>query len=171
MSRRQRHGEADTSEPPTQIADLAFNIRGHALEDGLRGRRENEVINAYNPVAIIFTNAIKRLSTAKEEVWRESLAFTPRELGGIEPGLRPYLVVGYALREPPPGTLTASKETRKQQPIGIARPDSIIAWVESNVVYVVSEILEAPKEGVQLWALLKPNHGVCTPYQIGQDAV
>jgi hypothetical protein len=106
------------SEPPTQIADLAFNIRGHALEDGLRGRRENEIINAYNPVAIVFTNAVKSLSKAKEEVWRESLAFTPRELGGIEPGLRPYLVVGYALREPGPGTLTASKESKKQRPVG-----------------------------------------------------
>lgn len=68
MSRRQRHGGADMSEPPTQIADLAFNIRGHALEDGLRGRRENEIINAYNPVAIVFTNAVKSLSKAKEEV-------------------------------------------------------------------------------------------------------
>jgi hypothetical protein len=159
------------SEPPTQIADLAFNIRGHALEDGLRERRENEVINAYSPVAVIFTTAVKSLSKAKEEVWRESLAFTPRELGGIEAGLRQYLVVGYALREPPPGTLTASKESKKQRPVGIAHPDSVIAWAESNVIYVVSEILEAPRQGVQLWALLKPNHGICTPYQIGQDAV
>jgi len=171
MSRWQRHGGADMIEPPTQIADLAFNIRGHALEDGLRERRENEVINAYSPVAVIFTTAVKSLSKADEEVWRESLAFTPRELGGIEEGLRPYLVVGYALREPPPGTLTASKESKKQRPVGITRPDSVISWAESNVIYVVSEILEAPKEGVQLWALLKPNLGVCTPYQIGQDAV
>jgi hypothetical protein len=171
MSRRQRHGGAGVSEPPTQIADLAFNIRGRALEDGLRERRENEVINAYSPVAVIFTTAVKSLSKAEEEVWRESLAFTPRELGGIEAGLRSYLVVGYALREPPPSTLTASKESKEQRPVGVVCPDSVIAWAESNVIYVVSEILQAPNQGVQLWALLKPNHGVCTPYQIGQDAV
>jgi hypothetical protein len=77
MSRRQRHGGAGMSEPPTQIADLAFNIRGHTLEDGLRERCENEIMSAYSAVAIIFTNAVKSLSKAKEEVWRESLAFTP----------------------------------------------------------------------------------------------
>jgi hypothetical protein len=84
MSRRQRHGGASMSELPTQIADLAFNIRGHALEDGRRERRENETISAYSPVAIIFTNAVKNLSKAKEEVWRESLAFIPQELGEVE---------------------------------------------------------------------------------------
>jgi hypothetical protein len=130
-----------------QIADPVFNIRGHAPEDGLRERRENEVINTYSPVAVIFIHAVKGLSKAKEEVWRESLAFTPRELGRIEAGLRPYLVVGYTLREPPPGTMAASKESKKQQPVGIARPDSVIAWAERNVAYVVSEILEAPKVG------------------------
>jgi hypothetical protein len=122
-------------------------------------------------VAIIFTNAVKSLSKAKEEVRRESLAFTTRELGGVEAGLQQYLVVGYALREPEPGTLTASKEGKKQRPVGIARLDSVIAWDESNVLYVASKIVEGPKQGVQLWALLKPKHGVCTPYQIGQDVI
>jgi hypothetical protein len=61
-------------------------------------------------VAIIFTNAVKSLSKAKEEVRRESLAFTARELGGVETGLQQYLAVGY---EPEPSTLTASKEGKK----------------------------------------------------------
>jgi hypothetical protein len=100
-------------------------------------------------VAVIFTTAVKSLSKA-EEVWRESLAFTPRELGGIEAGLRPYLVVGYALREPPPGTLTASKESKEQRPVGVVCPDSVIAWAESNVIYVVSEIYARARDTTRL---------------------
>lgn len=170
MSRRTQ--TTAESSPPVQIKHLAFNTHGHAMNDPIVNRNVNEVILCFSTKSTLpINNAITKLENEKKTVYRDDLTYTERELGPLQPGLAKFLVVGYALRDNPKKYITAAPEHQKQRGTGFEIPKSIITCGEQPPLLVVAEILQSQVEGVQLWALLCPQNGICSVYQIAQNRV
>lgn len=100
-------------QPPTsppQIAHVAFNIHGWGTTDPMSGRRGLfEVINAQKATMVRggFAAKIAELQCKNScDIYRQDLTYTARELDttlpGRDPGVVPYLVVGYTLQEDDP---------------------------------------------------------------------
>lgn len=100
-------------QPPTsppQIDHIAFNIHGWGMLDPMAGYRGvYEVINAQKATMVRggFAAKIAELQYKNEwDVYRTDLAYTERELDTTlpdrDPGVVPYLVVGYTLQEEDP---------------------------------------------------------------------
>ena len=155
------------------------------MEDGMIDRQLYEVICAYEKSTKQYKKAIclqKSINSAAndengniQQVFKNDVAYSQRELGEDEPGVQKYLIVGYALRYKPEEDLTKKKIGQlKQRPVGISPPkdEDFFKWdPESPPVLVVTEILKTPPEGIQLYALLYPNKGLCTPCSIPQSLV
>ncbi|KFY54651.1 hypothetical protein V496_07231 [Pseudogymnoascus sp. VKM F-4515 (FW-2607)] len=169
MSRRTQTTE---SSPPVQIKHLAFNTHGHAMKDPMVDRNINEIILCFSSKSTMpINNAIKKLEKEGKTVYRNDLTYTERELGPLQPGLAKFLVVGYALRDHSNKHNTTAPEHHKQRGTGFEIPKSIVGWDEQPPLLVVAEILQSQVEGVQLWALLCPQNGICSVYQIAQHRV
>ncbi|KAH0559983.1 hypothetical protein GP486_003499 [Trichoglossum hirsutum] len=141
MSRRERSKREAAKKLPDQLEDLAFNTHGYALEDGMLGRSKYETILAYAKSTTPYHEAIKKMRRDEiDNIFRTGATYTLRELGPLEPGLYQYLVVGYV-----PQDLPAEYRKllgQKQRPVGIKRPDSVIAWEEDKLpLIVVTEVL------------------------------
>jgi len=97
MSRAARAAKAVGGSEPEQLRDLAFNVYGHAMRDGMR-RRMNEFIIAYEKSATPYKEAIKSIAKKGEAVFCVDNEYTERELGPVDVGLSQYVVVGYVPR-------------------------------------------------------------------------
>jgi len=177
MSRAQRDRDEADNAPPEQIEHLAFTIRGHAMEDGMKDRKESiEYICAYSPKGQ-YEKAVKEAvkeGTPLEEVFRTDLGYSNREKGDAEPGIKKYMVVGYAQRFPSDDIQKVAPWQKKQKAVGNKAPSAehIIKWdPKEPPVLVVTEVLNQRPDGIQLWALIKPKNGVCVPHQISQRVV
>lgn len=169
MSRR-----TETTAGPNrvQIKELAFNTNGHAIYDPCPNRNINEVILCFEHKSTLpIYTTITRATKENKPVFRESLAYTERELGDLEPGLAKFLVVGYAIQEHLDEHDVKAPEHRKQKGTGFEVPKKVISIGEKIPFLVVAEIVPSQAEGLQLWALLCPKNGICTPYQISQSRV
>lgn len=183
MSLRQQRQEAkQASTQAAQLQNFAFTIGGYGMRDGIAGRDVYEVICAYPKSTKPFKSVIaesklgEHISESKQPLFKESTTYTTRELGPAEVGVHQYLVVGYALRSQPQGIdLTKKiKSLQKQKPVGVTEPkeEDIFKWDDAQPpVFVVTEIVKTQPEGIQLYALLNPKNGLCTPHSIAQDQV
>ncbi|TAQ90573.1 hypothetical protein B7494_g1098 [Chlorociboria aeruginascens] len=87
-----------------------------------------------------------------------------------EAGVRRYLLVGFTCRGLPDEHKNLSPDQKKQQPVGTSvSPNSTIEPSELPIM-VVTPIQEVEQPKIDLFALLGPRAGLCTPYQIGQKA-
>jgi hypothetical protein len=107
-------------------------------------------------------------------LFRTDAVYSARELREPEVGVSQYLVVGYAPREIKDYMKKKRQGLEKQRPVGSAAPPAqdIIPWDPARPpMIVVTEILPQQPEGIQLWALIYPKNGLCTPIGISQDLV
>jgi hypothetical protein len=176
MSWRAREVEPESKIPASQLKDLAFNIGGHAMVDGMTEQAIPEIICAYKQAGqyrLAVKEAMKKKEadpTSTKTIFQINAAYTDREKAEPEPGVKQYLVVGYTPQQPMPNLKTTI--SNKQQPVGCTRPDNkhIIPWNNKEIpVLVVTELLSQPPKGTQLYALIKPKNSLCTPHSIAQD--
>lgn len=176
-TRAQRAQDHEARQPDPQLKDFAFNVYGHALEDGMiKGRSENEIILAYQDRSKIkIDKIVEKLEREKADpIYRPSNEYTEREKLRDEVGCRPYLVEGYALRSRDQDSIvtTVDAKAKKQQPVGTKAAANCYEWNEKELpLLVVTEVLDSNTQGTELWALFKPVHGICTPVKIKQELV
>ncbi|KAK5072032.1 hypothetical protein LTS08_000870 [Lithohypha guttulata] len=169
---------------PPQIADLAFNIHGWAMEDRLASSRTVfEVINAYNATMVKggFEAKIKELEQeGVGSVYRQDLTYTARELdtslAGNDSSVSQYLVVGYTLQEHDPVFQDNKTFLRysENELVGETRPEAehIISWNEVlTPILVVTPIKENTGTSVRLFALIMPRSGLCQPVLITHERI
>jgi hypothetical protein len=178
MSREQRKKTAEDAASLQQLEHLAFNNRGHAMEDGMRNRKGIEFICAYRQggqYSKTLKEALEKGEVEDGPFFRTDIAYTDRELAEPEIGVKQYLVVGYTPRVATPDLkMMRAGQGKQATPVGVKEPadGKIIRWdLEQPPVLVVTEVLEEKPDGIQLWALAKPKNGLCKPYSIGQDLV
>ncbi|KAJ9652962.1 hypothetical protein H2198_007830 [Neophaeococcomyces mojaviensis] len=168
---------------PPQLAELAFNIHGWALEDGMAGRSTFEVINAYNATMVKggFEAKIKELQEQHTgDIYRDDLAYTARELdknlANTDPSVSRYLVVGYTLREDDPIYFNNRTFARysENELVGEARPaeQHVIHWNECvTPILVVTPVKENTGTSIRLFGLIMPRSGLCQPVLITHERI
>ncbi|OBT86750.1 hypothetical protein VE02_06281 [Pseudogymnoascus sp. 03VT05] len=157
---------------PIQIKHLAFNTQGHAIPDPCVNRNVNETILCYwSKSTSAIDGVIAKMTKEGKVVHRTSLAYTERELEDIEPGLGKFLVVGYALQDHRKVHESAAPDHHKQSGTGSKILDEVIPLGGETPILVVAEITTEQVDSMQLWALLCPRNGICTPYQVSQARV
>lgn len=172
-------------EVATRLKDVAFTIKGFAMKDGMH-HNGPEYILAYPVSGMQYQSTVKTWldQQMKPKEIYGAIAPTDEERGepGTE-GISQYLIVGYASRVP----AVEDKRFTKQNPnvgrgkmIGVTIPkhvhgtDDVLPWsdkVADCAALVVTEMLDKPRDGTQLWVLLKPENGYRTPYMIAQNLV
>ena len=168
---------------PPQIADLAFNIHGWALEDGMINRAAFEVINAYKATMIKggFEAKIRELQgTGIGGVYRQDHIYTRRELdvnlANDDPSVAQYLVIGYTLQEDDP--LYQENKTfvrySENELVGETRaaPEHTIGWDEVYPpLLVVTPIKENIGTSIRLFGLIMPRSGLCQPVLLTHERI
>ncbi|RDW58790.1 hypothetical protein BP6252_13266 [Coleophoma cylindrospora] len=160
-----------------QLKDYAFTVRGWAMEDPMNQQGLHDTICAYSPAMYPVHTVINQAQSDPNstiQLFNDNKNFTDRELGEPEDGVCRYLVVGYAPRDLSDAIKKTAPWCKKQRPVGNETPsaDQIIKWDESKPPVLVVVRVEAQKtKGTQLWALLKPKNGLCTPFPIAQNLV
>jgi len=173
-------------QPPTsppQIADLAFNIHGWALQDGMAWRKTFEVINAYKATMVKggFEKKIQELRDENQGVvYREDLGYTARELdpnlANTDPSVSQYLVVGYTLQEEDPVFLNNKTFARysENELVGETRPQpqNLVMWGQVRTpILVVTPIKENTGTSVRLFGLIMPRSGLCQPVLLTHERI
>ncbi|KAK5951895.1 hypothetical protein OHC33_007188 [Knufia fluminis] len=168
---------------PPQIPDLAFNIHGWGLQDGMTWRRTFEVINAYKATMVKggFEAKIHELHEENQGmVYREDLRYTPRELdpnlASTDPSVAQYLVVGYTLQEEDPVFLSNKTFARysENELVGETRPQpqNMIMWNHVRTpILVVTPIKENTGTSVRLFGLIMPRSGLCQPVLLTHERI
>lgn len=92
-------------------------------------------------------------------------------MGDPELGVHRYLVVGYTPRVTDALLKSMAKGKQKQNgPVGTVVPANITAWdTSAPPALVVTEVLDEKPDSIRLWALIKPQNGLCTPYSVTQE--
>ena len=173
-------------QPPTsppQLADLAFNIHGWALQDGMTWRNTFEVINAYRATMVKggFEAKIQELHEENQGVvYREDLRYTPRELdpnlANTDPSVSQYLIIGYTLQEDDPIFLNNKTFARysENELVGETRPQpqNLIMWSYARTpILVVTPVKENTGTSVRLFGLIMPRSGLCQPVLITHERI
>ena len=196
---RRPTNNAPTIVPPTsppQLADLAFNIHGWAMEDGMSmygGRSTFEVINAYKATMVKggFGAKIEELQRDEQrnrelrldaggDIYRQNLTYTQRELdpnlASTDPAIAQYLVVGYTLQEEDP-VFASNKEFLRyseNELVGETVPpaDKVINWNSVRTpILVVTPIKENTGTSVRLFGLIMPRSGLCQPVLLTHERI
>lgn len=173
---------------PPQISDLAFNVHGWALEDGMKGRATFEVVNAHKATMVKggFQAKIKEIKETKlknephAEIYRTDLTYTNREtdetLSERDSAISRYLVVGYTLQEDDPifdGNKTFARYSDNEL-VGESRPSNnhVIKWDDClTPILVVTPIKINTGTSVRLFALIAPKSGLCQPVLIQHERI
>jgi hypothetical protein len=145
------------------------------MVDGLRHRKKGEVICARpinsKPSAELIS-LHQKSGIPVTETFRSTLIYTPEELEPLSAWTRHYLVVGYAPRNPTVELLERNTAISNPKKVGQERPRNVIEWKKDEPpILVVADITSKKREKTQLWALLCPKDGLCTPYQISRNVV
>jgi hypothetical protein len=167
--RRSREKKTD------QLTDIAVSLKGWAMLDGMRRRKENEIICARpinsKPSADLIS-LHQKSGIPLTETFRSASKYTPEELAPLSAFTRHYLVVGYAPRYPTVDLLERNPAISYPKKVGQERPGNVIEWKKDEPpILVVADISSKKREKTQLWALLCPKDGLCTPYQISRNVV
>jgi hypothetical protein len=158
-----------------QLTDIAVSLKGWAMVDGMRRRKENEIIFARpinsKPSADLIS-LHQKSGIPLTETFRSASKYTPEELAPLSAFTRHYLVVGYAPRYPTVELLERNPEISYPKKVGQERPGNVMEWKKDEPpILVVVDISSKKREKTQLWALLCPKDGLCTPYQINRNVV
>jgi len=158
-----------------QLADIAVSLKGWAMVDGMRHRKENEIICARpinsKPSADLIS-LHQKSGIPLTETFRSASKYTPEELAPLSAFTRNYLVVGYAPRYPTVELLERNPDISYPKKVGQERPGNVVEWKKDEPpILVVVDISSKKREKTQLWALLCPKDGLCTPYQINRNVV
>jgi hypothetical protein len=145
------------------------------MVDGMRRRKENEIICARpinsKPSADLIS-LHQKSGIPLTETFRSVSKYTPEELAPLSTFTRHYLVVGYAPRYPTVELLERNPEISYPKKVGQERPRNVAEWKRDEPpILVVVDISPKKREKTQLWALLCPKDGLCTPYQINRNVV
>lgn len=176
MTRRERVAAARGEPAPAkQIEGYAFNIFGWAMEipaDELDTAAGGSlIINAYEPSGTPWEKGAAAMEKKAENPWRESLSLTSRESDvNEEAGVQRYLVVGITSTDLTADHYKKHKSQTKQKPVGIHLDDSSIIRPKELPLIVVTQIQESEQPKTDLFVLLRPKLGLCTPYHVGQKA-
>ncbi|KIW15849.1 hypothetical protein PV08_05899 [Exophiala spinifera] len=161
----------------TQIKDLAFNMFGKAMEDGVSDRENPQVIVARDHTSVNWMVILKKPDQIdpNASLFRAKMDFTPREAEtDLAPqiGTQHYLIVGYAKADLDKKYFQQDAGVTAKM-IGYDRPAEILPWIDSQnpTCYVVTPITDAVPEQKKLYVLLAQKAGLCTPYQISKDMV
>jgi hypothetical protein len=177
MASRRARAAAKKGEPvpATQIEGYAFNVYGWALEipadePAFAG---TVIINAYEPCGTPWETGVASMIKKGEDPWRKSLALTARELDDSEGagGIQRYLLVGITSADLEVEHLKMHNSQTKQKPVGThLAADSIIeiSNKERLPIMVVTQIQETEQPKTDLFVLLRPRLGLCTPFHVGQ---
>jgi hypothetical protein len=155
-----------------QLTDIAVNLKGWAMVDGMRRRKGNEIIcarpiNSKPSADLISLHQKSGIPLA--ETFRSSSKYTPEEPAPLSAFTRHYLVVGYAPRYPTVELLERNPVISYPKKVGQERPGNVTGWKKDEPpILVVADISSKKREKTQLWALLCPKDGLCTPYQINR---
>ncbi|TAQ83551.1 hypothetical protein B7494_g8125 [Chlorociboria aeruginascens] len=175
-SRRARAAAAQgASAPETQCVTHAFNINGWAVEiprDETGSLIVPTQLNAYLPSGIQWEKAAAKMQDEGKVPWRDSTLFTARECSE-EPGagIISVLLVGFALPHIPDEALKTHPMQTKHKAVGtLINKDNLIESEETPLL-VVTPISPDPEKKTDLYALLEPSLGLCTPYIIMQTKV
>ncbi|TGO47698.1 hypothetical protein BCON_0266g00030 [Botryotinia convoluta] len=157
-SNRSSHRQAQRTDAsiPQQIKELAFNVRGSAIEDGFPNRGVKTVICATEKRVSQYTEMKARIQKGEISLLRDSSDFTDREMGMPEAGMARYLIVGYVVLEDDEKKKHDHGEVKKMKPI-----------------LVVTEVTAELNEGGQMryWALMQPQNSICTLCSVKADNV
>jgi hypothetical protein len=164
-----------SQEKTDQLTDIAVTLKGWAMVDGMRRRKENEIICARpinsKPSADLIS-LHQKSGIPLTETFRSASKYTPEELAPLSAFTRHYLVVGYAPRYPTVELLERNPAISYPKKVGQERPGNVVEWKKYEPpILVVVDISSKEREKTQLWALLCPKDGLCTPYQINRNVV
>ncbi|PVH89555.1 hypothetical protein DL98DRAFT_523467 [Cadophora sp. DSE1049] len=165
-----------SSAEATQISDLAFNVNGWALEDGMIGEERGLIINARCPSGsyLRLIQTINNPKTASSSLFRSTLSFTAAEIAPSSDHTGQYLIVGYALRSPDSkhDHHNVAHKSKELEPVGTRQPRNVISWdTEAPLALVVTPMTCIEGNHLKYFALMEPNNGLCTPYIVRQDKV
>jgi hypothetical protein len=145
------------------------------MVDGMRRRKENEIICVRMINSKLSADLIslhQKSGIPLTETFRSASKYTPEELAPLSAFTRHYLVVGYAPRYPTVELLERNPEISYPKKVGQERPGNVVEWKKDEPpILVVADISSKKREKTQLWALLCPKVGLCTPYQISRNVV
>lgn len=145
----------------------------------MNGRTVNQVICAYEPSATPCAAWLQKkdIPLCEEPVFQDDLTPSAGELGPPGDGTKQYLAVGYALRTINTEYQRHNNMRKKTSPARRFHktPFNVIAWNDAEPpILVVADVAQSWSTGipperletVQLWGLLRPRNGLCTPYPI-----
>ena len=174
-SRRARAAAKGEPAPAEQIEGYVFNVFGWAMQipaDEPVFAGGTMIINAYEPSGTPWEKGIVAMQKNGEVPFRSSLSLTPRESDDSEEGgVQRYLLVGITCTDLEPEHFKKHKSQMKQKPVGThLDPDSIISIIDKDrlPLMVVTQIQESEQQKTDLFVLLRPKRGLCTPYHVGQ---
>lgn len=174
MSSRRARAAAAKGElaPVEQIEGYAFNVFGWAMQipaDELAVAHGSMIINAYEPSGTPWEKAVAAMTKKGEDPWRKPLSLTPRESDvSEEAGVQRYLLVGITCTDLKAEHFRKHKSQAKQKPVGTHLDPSSIIRSEGLPLMVVTQIQESEQPKTDLFVLLRPKLGLCTPFHVGQ---
>ncbi|KAK0125517.1 hypothetical protein ONS95_000475 [Cadophora gregata] len=161
-----------------QIRDLAYNLHGWAMEDGIAGDKEVRVITARSPSSITYDTVFGVFNDFNESssvVFKPDTSFSTAELKPPCDTTQAYLIVGYAKRFMEWKHLSSNPAylpNEERAATGTVRPNNIIPWDHrSPPVLVVAPMTYGLGVRSTLYALINPRDGLCTPHVIAMGNV
>ncbi|KAF8855642.1 hypothetical protein BDZ45DRAFT_499057 [Acephala macrosclerotiorum] len=164
--------------PPHHLRDLAFTLKGWAMEDKLANRKPFEVMTAEHVSYNCFLNVVNsfhRKYSGYSRVFRPSMRYTKEELAPADGNYTRYLVVGYIKWDKDMNTWRSPHhDTRTGVIIGYQQPESGVEdWISKTAPLFVITPIPTWKVGKtvkpKFYALLHPRDGLCTPYLIEEQ--
>jgi hypothetical protein len=75
-----------------QLHDLAFNLKGWAMEDRLKDKNINQLICAYEPSSTLHLKIIENAKKDNKisEIFKKDLTLSAHEVGSPDKGVRKY---------------------------------------------------------------------------------
>lgn len=158
-----------------QIMDLAFNLYGWAIEDGIRSKNNKIVINARAPSRSSYESVLEAAeehSTPPSEIFNSSPTFSTAEGAQPSQDTCQYMLVGYIPRSLDDEHLNMNKDYNAggSRSVGSVRPNNVIPWDNAAPpVFVVAQLAcKKSTHYARYLALLKPKDGLCTPFYISE---
>lgn len=189
MAKKRRGASTSAAENSTQLEEVAVNVNGWMLRELDPDRPKFEEITARHKSS---TSAASKFFGELEAngrgpkydtVYRTSLQLTEREKGPPNTDRKEerFRIVGYVVPNLPPAYTNVADYHKKQKPVGVEMPADddvgdppyVLDWETNNErqprLLAVAPLAENRPKSTQLFVLMEPEAGLCTPYAIGQN--
>jgi hypothetical protein len=140
MDKLQRNSAKAGFQLSKQIKSLAFNMKGWAMEDGMKSRPLNQLICAWEPSSTHASDIIEyaeKKGQLAAEPFRNYSSLTNREKGHPSNSVKQYLIVGYVLRESEEVYLKSNPKPTNQKKVGSQHPPNVIKLDEASPLLLV----------------------------------